>query len=76
VPRPAGTLQVMNADVLLTIAFVLYAVLIAVGVVVVSARNRNEPALDEAAEQRFKDRVMRGGPLKSEFDRSHSPKGV
>jgi hypothetical protein len=44
---------VMNPDVLLTIAFALYAVLIAVGAGVVIARNWNEATLDEAAEKRF-----------------------
>jgi hypothetical protein len=45
----------MNADVLLTIAFTLYAVLIAAGVGFVFVRSWNESALDEGAEQRLKD---------------------
>jgi Flp pilus assembly protein CpaB len=44
----------MNADVLLTIAFAVYAVLIAVAAGVVIARNWNEPALEEASEPRLR----------------------
>jgi hypothetical protein len=51
----------MNVDVLLTIVFTLYAVLIAVGVGFVIARNSNEPVLDEAAERRFNGRRERAG---------------
>jgi hypothetical protein len=43
----------MNADLLLTIAFTLYAVLIAVGAGYGITRNWNEPDVDESAEQRF-----------------------
>jgi hypothetical protein len=51
----------MNADVLLTIAFSLYAVLVAVGAGLVIARAWNEPAFDEAAEKRFTDLPARRG---------------
>jgi hypothetical protein len=51
----------MNADVLLTIVFAVYAVLITVGVGLVIARNGNEPALDDAAEQRSNGRPAHAG---------------
>jgi hypothetical protein len=50
----------MNADVLLTIYFTLYAVLIAVGAGLVFARNWNKSALDEPAEKRFNGRPPHG----------------
>jgi hypothetical protein len=61
----------MSADVLLTIAFTLYAVLIAVGVGYGIARNWNAPALDEAAEKRFNG-VARAAP-RAPAERARSP---
>jgi hypothetical protein len=43
----------MNADVILTIAFVLYAVVVAIGVGLLLARSGHDGGLDEALENRF-----------------------
>jgi hypothetical protein len=58
----------MNADVLLTIVFAVYAVLIAVGAGLLFARSWNEPVLDEAAEKRFKDLSARQGGRRAMAD--------
>jgi hypothetical protein len=52
----------MNPDVFVTIAFVLYAVVVAIGIGLLIARSERDTVVDQAAENRLDVRFSSGRP--------------